>query len=128
VSACCDGCTCSRLDPTPNRAVVDHEIVDADPSVITEGWQMTGLISGRDTMRPRRRDVPILRPTDGPVEWSTRELHLGVRVIDLCVDAEDPNDAYLKVLGSDPKRVYATWQRVAVEVGSNGWFDNGEPF
>lgn len=128
MGTCCAGCTCG--DPMHNPAatvvdqeIVDVEIVDADPSAVTEGWQMTGLASGRDQLGHRRRDVPILRPIEGPVEWSASELHLGIRVIELCIDAEDAGDAYVKVLGVDALSVYSTWQRAAATVGTADWLE-----
>ena len=144
---CCPECTCderviacySMTGPPPPKAVGDHETIDAQPEfrlaptlaeatpVVTEGWQMTGLASGRKSLGHRRRDVPILCPIDGGVEWVGKELHGGIRPIEVCVDAEDPADAYVKVLGVEAKDVYATWQRIAEMVVRGDWL-RSEPF
>ena len=122
MSQCCAGCTCGQPAGTPAPAMT----IVAEPATVTEGWQMTGLASGREQLGSARRDVPILRPYE-PVEWSAKELHRGVRVIELCIDAEDPTDAYVKVLGADAKAVYATWQQVAAKAGT-GWIADEDPF
>lgn len=135
MSKCCPECTCEEraiacyvsTGPAPAAAVVEPDVFTAEPTTVTEGWQMTGLASGREQLGSARRDVPILRPIDHPVEWSAKELHHGVRVIEVCIDAEDPVDAYVKVLGADAKSVYVTWQQIAAKVGT-GWIADEDPF
>lgn len=119
---CCPECTCEEraAAPAPAMTIVDHEIVLSDD--VTEGWECFGTSSHRAD--GRLGSPPILRPIT--VEWSDRELTQGIRAIEVCVDMEDPADAYVKVRGVNAKQTYETWQRTAAGIAKANWFQ--EPF
>lgn len=122
MSACCAGCTCGQPEPQPAVALVGPEVIDT----VTEGWEMTGLASQRKDGPARSwkgTRWPVLRPIDGPVEWSARELRNGIAFIEVRASGDDADgDGHVKVLGADAKAVYDAWQRVAASVATVDWF------